>query len=201
MANPRTRFNLKQKIIGPSITDVHNHINKIIRDIKPEIKHLGFKTERFIEDYIEDRRKRKKNLRKLRLSSAFHKVTIDPRVQSFRLGLGNRDILDEKFPYWMILNYGGMIGSTKVPGWFGRQAQPLGGFMPAEGGRGDLFHYKPDSNQKGKFMMYPRKPITGIGYLQATTRFLNKEWSATWVRFKRTHKEIVKNPIAKVLTK
>lgn len=88
-----------------------------------------------------------------------------------RLLLGNKTFLKQHAPYWRFLNYGGIPPTTI--GYFGK------GYPPKGGGR-DVFHYtgnyggRPVKSFKN-FLMVPKKPVTGIHYLEEMAKVFEIE--------------------------
>jgi len=86
--------------------------------------------------------------------------------------------LDRQAPYWKLLNYGG-INPLKGLGLFGR----FGDGAPAKGGSGSTFF---QTNNSQDFMMFPKKPIEGIRYLNIGIGWLNLQWGKYTRKFKKT---------------
>lgn len=78
------------------------------------------------------------------------------------VGIGNIDELDEKTPYWLILNNGGYTPPT-THGWFSG-GNPQGG----EGGDSSFTY-----SSKGP-LMKPAKPIEGIHYIEITRAWVDE---------------------------
>ena len=164
---------------GPRIGSVAKQLANIEKIIEPQLQRLAISYYEFVKLYINVRRKRAVNNQKKRLSSAFKTGYTKFSKTGLELGLGDVDFLDSEFPYWKMLNYGGLISAQKVPGWFGRRSRPVEG----KAGGKDIYHYHPYDG--ANFMMTPKVPMEGIHYLEAADRWTKKQWSSAWRAFKR----------------
>ena len=171
---------------GASVGTVAAQLKNIERHTEPILNAIAKSTSHFIKLYIDKRRKRVVDRSKRRLASAFKDGWVDYSSKGIVVGLGKRSELESEFPYWEVLNYGGLgVSQKKVPGWFGRKARPdpsMAG-ASAAGGNMDLFHYNP--HEEGNFIMVPQKPIEGIHYLEAANIYTKTLWSKAWKSFQK----------------
>ena len=93
------------------------------------------------------------------------------RVGDYFIGLGNTVLLDNKVPYWYLINYGGFSAPAQrgmlVPGYFGNHESPAPGYK-GTGIGWQKFTYAPNT-----FMMKPESPIMAMNYREKTINWLN----------------------------
>lgn len=89
------------------------------------------------------------------------------------VGVGDTDLLQIKAPYWYVFNYGATVtGERYIPpssfGYF--TGSPS---KPTSGGKGQKWNY--EGTFRGKqYLLKPKKAITGIYYIEATARYIDK---------------------------
>jgi hypothetical protein len=177
---------------GKSLTELQQILIALENGLKPQVKALGESAYRFLDNHINKRRKRPKIQGKPRLASAFkdQPILFIPSANSVTVSLGIGDIinLDKNFKYWKMLEYGGIIeintDTGGTVGWFGHRQSPI------PGAGGETFHYNPSTLTATQYMagiegtkaylVVPKKPITGIGYLRATNVYLQEQWDIVW---------------------
>ena len=180
-------------------TTISQQLDALEAGIGPQLVRIAQTSRKFMAKYIDSKRKRRKNPNKMRLADGFRTGDIVFTKTGVSLGIGDKDYLDSLFPYWEILNYGGVINlPTKtggVLGWFGRRQEP------EEGNAGSqLFHhreYSPDVH-----LMVPRKPIVGIHYLEATNNWISAQWGSVWDAYaKKSEYSVPKIRMTKAVSK
>ena len=181
---PVTLSTKVSKAKGMSLKDLESALLSISADLAPQIKSLGRSTYVFIDGYIESKRKRKRPPAKPKLSSAFKdtEVVLGGNMEFVSIGLGNAVELQSKFPYWLILNYGGL--TPKTVGWFGYKQPPMAGKS------GDIFYhhrsvptgsqYQAGDEGAGSYLLEPKVAITGIHYLEEANNWLKLNWNQVW---------------------
>jgi hypothetical protein len=143
--------------------------NGKIRDYATDtLQALAKKLVKSMEGIIENNRKRPKASGRSNLVMALRdSIKLQREGNNVRVYIGNVEELNERAPYWYILNYGGRhpASGIKVPGFFD------GGKRPMKGEGGEYFTYA-----QRTFMMIPSKPIEGIRYLNIAVGWLDTYW-------------------------
>lgn len=170
ISNFRIRINDKE---------IDGQINKVIKTVKekyldviPLGKAMNDIKERILdrtESYIDAHRKRppvpyKKHLIDVLRETSFVKKTAK---YTYILSIGNETILDDKVPYWYVVNYGGnpwdeFAIDGKGKAFFGIFTDG----PPVVGGQGNTW-FEETGDEDGKIhMMRPKNPIPPMHYLQ-----------------------------------
>lgn len=167
------KFNVKEII--------NSTIKKDWFEFQDKAFELGQKMHAFIINYIESNHKRRGGTGKLAKAINLEKAT--PPGTIF-WGIGNIEILQQKAPYWYVVNYGKMVGGLPfipnrgkfVPGSFE-------GTAPASALREGVqkFNYN-DGSGMG---MYPKNPIRPMNYIQVTRASFNRRLSSLIRSLKR----------------
>ena len=122
------------------------------------------------ESYIDSHRRRPSNeqgqykLIEVLRDTAF----IERTTNGWRLGIGNQDELDEKVPYWYIVNYGGIVQTRGFLGIFEDGA-------PVPGGGGYAFYQGGVDDNGRSYFMKPQKPIPPMHYLNYMVKVFVEE--------------------------
>ncbi len=102
----------------------------------------------------------------------------------YYLSIGEERFLQEHAPYWKVVNYGGYV-PPPVIGYFGAGKAP-------RAFAGEVFHatgkYKgtnPYTRSKKSFLMIPKKPITGMYYLEEMAKAFSIEMQLIKERIQR----------------
>ena len=159
----------------------------IEQGITPQLQDLANGTYRYMSNYIDKKRKRRKDPSKpahARLAAAFRYPQIRFGRNTVKFSLGDKDYLDAQNPYWRLLEHGGQVwtNSEGTPGWFGHKKRPVTGVATR-----DLYHYNP-TNQGTYYLLTGKHTITGIGYLSATNNWLSRQWGLVWRAYLRNSK-------------
>lgn len=91
----------------------------------------------------------------------------------YELGIGRKKDLQLHAPYWKVINYGGYVPPPTL-GYF------TGGKGPFAGGGRDVFHHTngwkgTNRGEGNSFLMVPKKPITGMHYIEEMTKVMEIE--------------------------
>ncbi len=139
------------------------------------IEKLGIDTRNYMRNTIKVSKHRKggndnleKNIESIRISSGLGTGIIDHSV-----GVGYIPLLNEKAPYWRLINYGGMIGMNErwVRGFFGNGLPP----DPSLRGTGvgtDYFYTVPKGANYNSYVMKVSSPIAPMNYIEKTKSWL-----------------------------
>lgn len=122
------------------------------------------------EEYINSHRRRPADSSKTHLIDVLRETTFIEKLDDYtwRLNVGNTDDLDEKTPYWYIVNYGGIISAKGFKGIFGDGP-------PTVGGGGNTW-FEGETDDDGKmYFMSPSKPIPPMHYLNHMAQVFLKE--------------------------
>ncbi len=128
-----------------------------------EAFNLGAVLLRYMQSYINANRKRSGGSGRLAKSINLHKQT---GAGMIAWGIGHIPTLQNKVPYWYVLNYGKMFrGGLFIPG---KGKGMMGSF---EGNRPDV-SMKGKGTQRwindGQYYMKPKTPIRPINYIEST---------------------------------
>ncbi len=97
-------------------------------------------------------------------------ITVKDTAKGITIGIGNVQKLNEKAPYWYVLNYGKTItGATFIPPAF------VGSF---EGDRPSVDQAGTQRVTSGKFFISPQS-FTPINYIEATISYMKTRFRAT----------------------
>ena len=121
------------------------------------------------EAYINAHRKRPIEESKTHLIDILRETSFIEKIDkaTYRLSIGDERILDEKVPYWYVVNYGGIPWNGK--GFYGLFEDG----RPVQGGEGNKF-IEGMSDEKGMGFMKPKNPIPPMHYLQYMAQLFNK---------------------------
>jgi hypothetical protein len=130
------------------------------------------------ESYIDNMRRRPSETSKLHLIDVLRETSNVKKLDNYtyRLGIGDENVLNSKVPYWKILNYGGI-----PPDWAGKSF--FGTFTdgrPKEGAGGEAWLEGWASEEGKRFMMKPKKPIPPMRYLA----YMAKQFSMEVLKFR-----------------
>jgi hypothetical protein len=118
-----------------------------------------------MQDVINTERKRP-DLGTHKLENAIDfKVLVNDPGKEIMLGIGSLDKLAQEAPYWEVLDQGGYVPPPDT-GYFGS------GNPPIPGGSGETWTHTGDGRH---YLMIPKKPIEGIGYIDIGLRNLEKD--------------------------
>jgi hypothetical protein len=93
----------------------------------------------------------------------------------YELGIGEKRDLQLHAPYWKVINYGGYVPPPTI-GYFGNGKGPLAGgggerFTATGGWKGT----NPYTRGGNSFLMVPKKPITGMHYIEEMAKVMEIE--------------------------
>lgn len=148
---------------------------------------LGQRSYNYMIGYIMSHKKRAQSPHldgtlPLEKSIRFHVITTAPaRIE---WGIGHIPSLQAQSPYWYVLNYGKTISGGRfipargkgVPGFF----QPSGRPMANKANGKEPFIYSPNT-----FVMYPKRAIRPINYIESTQFKLGNEFRILLATLKR----------------
>ena len=134
--------------------------------------------------YIDAHRKRPPVPFKKLLIDILRKTSFVNKIDNntYRLVIGNQEVLDREVPYWYIVNYGGIIGRGKTVYFKGIFSDG----KPVEGGKGNTW-FEGGSDAEGKsYLIKPNNPISPMHYLNYMASEFNREVR----RFQKSMKNI-----------
>jgi hypothetical protein len=105
------------------------------------------------------------------------------RHYRYELSIGEKRDLQLHAPYWKVINYGGYVPPPTI-GYFS------GGKGPMTGGGRDVFRHTDGwkgTNRGGgnSFLMVPKKPITGMHYIEEMKKVMEIELALIREQFKQ----------------
>lgn len=103
----------------------------------------------------------------------------------YELGIGKKKELQLHAPYWKVLNVGGYVPPPTI-GYFGNGKRPMGGrggevFHATDGWKGT----NPYTRSHNSFLMIPKKPITGMHYIEEMAKVMEIELALIRQQFKQ----------------
>jgi len=103
-------------------------------------------------------------------------ILVYPLINS--VGIGDKNVLNARAPYWRVLNEGGYIPLSTVShgvlGFFGS------GDKPVTGGSGQNWTFTTGGHRPGIYFMKPSKPIKGIRYIEKAQFWLMTNLKPFW---------------------
>jgi len=113
-------------------------------------------------------------------------VSVSIDLDRVTIGVGNKQVLDEKHPYWKIVNKGGFTPSPTF-GFFAEgssRSRPDSAYRgPNVSGGGWLSEWKREtwsSKSNNVFMMVPKNPIPAMNFIGKTNAWTNIKWNTQW---------------------
>jgi hypothetical protein len=163
--------------------DLDNAVNKVVKSVNAKLlnntkveKNLEIIKENILkgtENYINSHRKRPAEASKLHIIDVLRETSKIQKTDrnSWELIIGDQKVLDDKVPYWYVLNYGGNPWKGKA--FFGIFQDGA----PIRGGSANTW-FTGGSDGTGKsFMMKPKHAIAPMHYINYMARQFTKELS------------------------
>ena len=95
------------------------------------------------------------------------------------VGVGDKRILNTKYPYWKVVNKGGFIPSATF-GFFSHGERPNSAYA-GTGAGSSLWHRRDwSSGSRGVFFMKPKNPIPAMNYIGKTKTWARRSWRTKW---------------------
>jgi len=128
-------------------------------------------------------RKRKTTHQKGGLASAFtqdNMINISRRGQNVSVRIGDKNYLNDKYPYWRVINNGGYIPQANL-GFFGHFKRPDKNFAGTGVGT-EVWHGLTDTQYTWDraYFIQPKNPVPALNYIGKTKVFVNTNWNSKW---------------------
>jgi hypothetical protein len=167
-------FGVRVKMEGIKSSDLIKAIEQRNSEFKAGLKKITETTHKELHNYIETHKKRKGQYNPRGLHSAFKPAKPIIQGRNILIGLGNEEYLNENYPYWKIINFGGFINHS-VLGWFGLKQRP----DKSQRGQGtEVFH-----GHDNGYLLTPKAPIRPMNYIEYILNWLNNYWYIYWENY------------------